>query len=322
MCSYYKQNSMCNMNNMNNLQKSLILLVILGIIGIAYYIYRTNTYITAEFKHLRPFHTRAPIYYNGFKIGRVVKVRPNKTYTATIVTMELHPGDLHLPINIIANLKKEKDYRNNKYDYIDIIYPKSPSMFLIKDGDRIAGKSTVELETYLANMDQESLDAIKADMAETVKNLNITVQTLGDLFSSLNSMVSDVRPNVVKASSDLKDSTSNFVRISEKVDDTVDSISNVTGNIDGALTEDRMNSTAKNFHATSKNVRVMTNELNKTIPQIGCTITQVNRVLCNVEEMTSGLNCTMKKPFGGFRLMFGRPISKKNCGCKTKCGCK
>ena len=65
--------------------------------------------ITAEFKNLRPFHDRAPIYYNGFKIGKVVKVRPNDDYTSTILTLELHPNKLRLPINIVANLKKEKD---------------------------------------------------------------------------------------------------------------------------------------------------------------------------------------------------------------------
>ena len=154
---------------MNNLYKSLILSGVLIIIAVSYYIYRSNTYVTAEFKNLRPFHNRAPIYYNGFKIGRVVKVRPNKTYTATIVTMELHPQDLKLPVNISVHLKKEKDRNDNKYDYIDIIYPKDPSIYYLKDGDRVAGKTTVELETYLANQDPESLEAMKADAAETIK---------------------------------------------------------------------------------------------------------------------------------------------------------
>ena len=98
-----------NISNMNNLLKYLILSAILISIGVSYYFYRTRTYVTAEFRNLRPFHDRAPIYYNGFKIGKVVKVRPNKTYTATIVTLRLHPMDLKLPVNITANLKREKN---------------------------------------------------------------------------------------------------------------------------------------------------------------------------------------------------------------------
>ena len=66
----------------------------------------------------------------------------------------------------------------------------------------------------------------------------------------------------------------------------------------------------------TKNVKNMTNEFNKTIPQIGCTINEMNRILCNIDEMTAGLNNTMEKPFGGLRLIFGSPVSKKKCHCK------
>ena len=294
---------------MNNLYKSLILSGVLIIIAVSYYIYRSNTYVTAEFKNLRPFHNRAPIYYNGFKIGRVVKVRSNKTYTATIVTMELHPQDLKLPVNISVHLKKEKDRNDNKYDYIDIIYPKDPSIYYLKDGDRVAGKTTVELETYLANQDPESLEAMKADAAETIKNLNITVQTLGDLFATLNSMAGEVKPNVVKASSALSESSSNFVKISQNVD-------SMTGNFNDVLSKDNMSSATNDVLVVGDNIKNMTGQLNKTIPQLGCTINEINKVLCNIDEMTSGLNCTMRKPFGGLRLIFGSPVSNKKCKCE------
>ena len=298
-----------NISNMNNLLKYLILSAILISIGVSYYFYRTRTYVTAEFRNLRPFHDRAPIYYNGFKIGKVVKVRPNKTYTATIVTLRLHPMDLKLPVNITANLKREKNKKNDKYDYIDIIYPQNPSSFLIKDGDRIAGKSSVELDSYLSNQDPDSLDDIKEDFAQTVKNLNITVQALGDLFGTINSIAEDVKPNVVQASSALKDSSGNFVKISENV-------SSVTGNINGTFDKQSMNSANEDLLAVGNNVKIMTDEFSKTVPQIGCTINELNRVLCNIDEMTEGLNCTMKKPFGGLRLIFGSPVSTKKCNCE------
>lgn len=294
---------------MNNLYKSIILLLILLTIGVAYYNYRINTYVTAEFKNLRPFHDRAPIYYNGFKIGRVVNVKPNKNYTATIVTMELHPDDLKLPINISVNLRKERNKWNRKFDYIDIIYPKEPSSFYLKNGDRVSGKTTVEFESYFANMDPESLEAIKGDAAEAVKNLNVAIQTLGELFGTLNTMAQEVSPNVVKVSSDMSKSSGNIVRVSENV-------SNMTGNVDSALSKERMEATAKNAQLITKNVKNMTNEFNKTIPQIGCTINEMNRILCNIDEMTAGLNNTMEKPFGGLRLIFGSPVSKKKCHCK------
>ena len=294
---------------MNNLYKSLIIVFLLLFIGVAYYNYKTNTYVTAEFKNLRPFHDRAPIYYNGFKIGKVVKVRPNDDYTSTILTLELHPNKLRLPINIVANLKKEKDRKNHKYDYIDIIYPDAPSVFFIKDGDKIAGKTTVELDTYLSNQDPESLDAIKADMADSVKNLNITIQALGDLFSTLNSMAEEVKPNVVSSSQNINKASAEVVKISGN-------INTVTGNVNDAFDGKSMDSTAVNIQATTKNVKVLSSELNRTLPQIQCSINEVNRILCNIDEMTEGLNCTMKKPFGGFRLIFGSPVSKRKYNCR------
>ncbi len=291
---------------MNNLYKSLILIISLLGLGVSYYIYKTSTFVTAEFKNLRPFHSKAPIYYNGFNIGRVVKVRPNKEYTATIVTLWLHPHDLKLPVNVSANLKKERNRHDKKFDYIDIVYPEKPSGFYLKDGDKIAGKTTVELDSYLSNMDPDSLDSIKADFAESVQNLNVTLQTLGELFATLNSMAEEVKPDILKSSSNLSVTTDNIVKVSQNA-------KSLTDNINNALPEDRINTTAKNVQIISKNVKVMSNELNKTMPQIKCTVCEANRVLENVEEMTAGLNCTMKKPFGGLRLIFGSPICKNKC---------
>ncbi len=306
MYLYFKQNKIYNMNT---LFKTLILSAFLLTLGIVYYNYRTSTYVTAEFKNLRPFHDRAPIYYNGFKIGKVVRVRPNKQYTSTIVTMKLHPRDLKLPINISANLKKERNKHNKKFDYIDLIMPKQPLGYYLKDGDRIAGKTSVEMEMYLANQDPDSLEAIKADFAESVKNLNITIQTLGDLFGTLNSMTEEMRPNIVQASSNLKESSTNLVKVS-------DNISSLSGNANSALNQERLNTTAENVKKISKNINYLTSQINKSVPQLQCTIDETNKVLCNLDEMTTGLNCTMKKPFGGLRLIFGSPIGKKNCGCK------
>ncbi len=294
---------------MNNLFKSLVLITVLISIAVSYYFYRTRTYVTAEFKNLRPFHEKAPIYYNGFKIGKVVKVRPNKNYTATIVTLRLHPMDLRLPINIVANLKREKNKNNDKFDYIDIIYPSKPSSFFIKDGDRIAGKSSVELDSYLSNQDVESLDSIKEDFAQTIENLNITVQALGDLFENMNSVVTSVKPNIEKVSSNVSESSDNLVKISE-------SVNGVAENINGSFDKNAMSEIAEDVEDTGNNIKAMTGELKKTIPQINCTISEMNKILCNVEEMTDGINCTMKKPFGGLRMIFGSPISKKKCDCR------
>lgn len=77
-----------------------------------------------------------------------------------------------------------------------------------------------------------------------------------------------------------------------------------------------MDATAQNVQSVSQNTKQMTKELNNTIPQINCSIQKINEILHNIDEMTAGMNCTMKKPFGGIRMIFGSPVSKKKCDCK------
>ena len=122
-------------------------------------------------------------------------------------------------------------------------------------------------------------------------------------------MAGEVKPNVVKASSALSESSSNFVKISQNVD-------SMTGNFNDVLSKDNMSSATNDVLVVGDNIKNMTGQLNKTIPQLGCTINEINKVLCNIDEMTSGLNCTMRKPFGGLRLIFGSPVSNKKCKCE------
>lgn len=279
----------------------LLLLFLFGT-GFAYLIHKTNIYVTAEFKNLRPFHYKAPIYYNGYKIGRILKIKPNSTYNSTIITMELHPKDLKIPTNVSLILKKEKDKDDKKFDYMDMIFPKHPSGYYLKTGDRISGKTTIELDTYLSNQDPESLDEIKAEIAETVKNLNLTVQSLGDLFFVLTSIAEDIRPNIVKSSKNLNSGTSNLVSVTENA-------KNISSNFEKTLNYDRLNMTTQDFQASSNNVRALTQNTNEMVTDIRCTIEQVNKILCNTHEITSGVNKTMKKQFGGFRLFFGKPVN-------------
>ena len=283
--------------NMKQYYKNQIIIAILFFSCLVFINYKTNTYVIAEFENLRPFHNRAPVYYNGYKIGQVIKVKPNDDYTHTHVTIKFHPRKLKLPINIIANLRKEKNIWDRKFDYIDIIMPENPSGYLLKDGDRIAGKGTVELDSFLSNLATESLDGMRQDAEKILENLNSMILIFADLFATLNTMAQEASPHVVKVTSDLSKAASNT--------------RNITQTFNNSFNEKRMDSTAKNIQLTTRNTKIMTNEINEIIPQLNCAVKEINRILDNIERMTSGLNCTMSKQFGGFRLFFGRPINIK-----------
>ena len=108
-----------------------------------------KTYITVQFEEARPIRHRMSVYYKGFRIGRTIRMRPSKDYRTTLLTVALNPQDLKLPINVTARLNREKK-RWREHDFIEIIYPDSPSLYYLKDGDVIKGNTVVDLDSFIA----------------------------------------------------------------------------------------------------------------------------------------------------------------------------
>ena len=75
-----------------------------------YFIFKilSYTYVTIEYTKLRPFRGYPPVVYNGFKIGRCIRIKPDKSYTKTRMTVVLFPKDLNLPRNTFAQFKRIK----------------------------------------------------------------------------------------------------------------------------------------------------------------------------------------------------------------------
>ena len=277
---------------MSNFIKSIIIVLGLLLIGFTYYTYKTSTYVTAEFKRLRPFQNGALIYLNGFKIGKVVKVSPNKNYTSSIIKMKLSPKDLKLPINIEVDLKKKKNWLGRHTDYVDIIYPNSPSIYYLEDGDRISGKITVDLDYFLSNQNPESLEGIMEDVSNMVKHTSV-------LIKNLNDVVNKIKPDILAISSNIKDSSLTVKNASVNVH-------NLTKNIETSITEEKITATSDNALVATDNLVDMTNGINSTISQLNCSLCELNKVLYNVEGVTGYLNSTLTKPLGGFKMLLGK----------------
>ena len=94
---------------------ALILFYLFYIVG--------TTKITIHFKDLEPLRQHLPVYYNGFKLGHTTKVYPDKDYQSTMVDIRIVFKNLELPANTSAILR-----RKDKKDYIELEYPKAPSI--------------------------------------------------------------------------------------------------------------------------------------------------------------------------------------------------
>ncbi len=269
----------------------LILMLVLIYQRLAY------THITAEFDELRPIKGFVNVFYKGYKIGKVLYIKPNSDFTKTYMKIAIFHTSLKLPKNISVKLLREKD-KWRKIDYIEIIYPEEPTVAYLKDGDFVLGKSTVDIETYLSSQEADSLDNIRKSMEDTISSLN-------DLFISLRELVEENRPNLRAASGNLSDAAKNLDDMTRKLNKSIkqQNLNKTMENLDKSI--DNVAKTTHELEIISGNVNLLTNDLNSTVPSF---TTSVNEIACGVAN-------TLKKRFGGLRLFFGKVIDK-DC---TKC---
>lgn len=263
-----------------------------------------KTYVTVQFQEARPIRHRMSVYYKGFRIGHTMRMRPSKDYRTTLLTVVLNPTDIKLPINVTARLNKEKKGWRT-HDFIEIIYPNSPSLTYLKDGDIIRGTTVVDLDSFLAaQADSGYLDQLKNTLNDTVKSANETLETLNSLFLVLRDTIEEARPNIVAASKNLSNTTKNLYDVSYSLNSSFNEerLNGVSENLNG---------TTKNLNQTIQNIEDITGGLKTSVPQMTSIIDNIDNTTCNISVITSGVAQTMKKRLGLFRLFFGKPINCK-----------
>ena len=260
---------------------------------------QTRFYV--EFDKLRPFHEKAPVYFKGYKIGKVVKIQPDNNYQNTLVTIVLKHNDAQLPINTTAHLKMHKTKWMHR-DYIDLIYPENPDSTLLKRGSKIKGKSSIDIHSYLSNISHDSYEKMEKNAAGILENLNDTTGMLYSIFALINGILSDSEDNI-------KTTIQNFTQTSKNT-------SQLFQKIDNSLTEEQLKNTINNIYDTTAYAKKTLYHLNEPASQtkqivgnIDKTLFNTNCLMNNINEVVCGVKHTMKKRFSGLRLLFGRIIS-------------
>lgn len=280
---------------MTTIFSAILLMSLLGL-----YKMLSTTKVHIEFKDLRPFHEKAPVYFKGFKIGKVTKIEPTDNYQSTLVTVALHPKNLNLPLNTTAKLKVHKTRWLHK-DYIELIYPDSPDLAILKNGSKIAGKSSIDIHSYLANISPDSYEKMEENAANILENLDDTTGMLYSVFAIINSILTDNEAVIKNSFSNLEKTTKSTSQMMQK--------------IDNAVIQADLNTTLSNIYTSTDYIQQTLKDFSGTPKQLTSSINQTNCLLNNLNEITCGLKNTMKKRFAGIRLIFGRPI-QKNCICK------
>lgn len=275
------------------MRKYFLLGFILIAIGLCWVIYKEITYtkIYVKFADLRPFNNRIPVYYKGIVIGEARGKKHSDDYKYTIVKLVLYPKNLMLPSNTEVLLKK-KIQGVKISDFIELVYPKNPTNKMICNGCIINGSTTVDIDEFMKNNKLTELEEIKENLLATTQNLNQATKNVNTLLVNVNAMLKQNQTNI---------------------ENTTSNISNLTTKINDSLNQTNLDSTVSNIEKITDNLNKTTENINTIIPEVSSTIENTQDITANVSAITCGVRQTLRKPFGGMRVLFGKSINEPRC---------
>ena len=283
----------------------LSIILIIFIVFIAYVIFKVTTdiYITIQFDELEPFENNMPIFYKGFKIGKTRAIKPGKDFKNTYIKAVITYNGIKLPKNTTAMVKKRHKKDSDKsMDYIELIYPESPSISYLKTGSLIYGKSSMNWDTILSQEAEKGmLDNISGGVNDLLKNFSDTSIALTSIFNIVGEILEENRPNLLATTKNLADTTKNLSDISQKMDTSISQEKLDT-------TTDSVAKTSKNIQDTSKNLKEVSESINNLMPYIDATVIDFNGTMSNINEMSEGILGTLKHRMGFMKLMVGKPM--------------
>lgn len=248
-----------------------------------------STKITVKFENLEPLKHTLPVYYKGFKLGHSTKVHPDKDYLSTLVDLRIILKNLTLPANTTAIIK-----RKDKKDYIELIYPDAPYVEKLKRNDVIEGSLGLNFEHYLQEQaNNGGFDEIKNNVNRTIISAGETFGALTQMLDIATGILEDVRPIIKDSAEELNLTTKNLANMSLTLKKSVDK-----GYLDSFL---------YNLDKSSDNLARSTNKFNNESVQLtNCLLKRLNVLVANINQIVFGVGETLKKRFGGLKLMFGK----------------
>lgn len=278
------------------MKKFITILILIPIIFVIHFLYReiNSFYITASFRDLRPFYGNIPVYYKGIKIGRAKDIRHSNDYENSLLRIQIFGKNHKIPDNAKIYLKKEVRGKSH-YDYLELVMPETPSGKYIKEDSWLEGKCSIDIENFLRNQDPDDIENLRANLVKASDNLNVTLESVAGLFDLASGVLAENRPAFKKSVDNLETSTKN--------------ITNTTNKIDNAISEEQLSATLENIeNITSKTNDITGNIIDTSMVGVNEIITKTNCILDDANCITKGIRRSMSKPFGGFRLMFGKVV--------------
>lgn len=276
-----------------------VILILAGLVWI--YLYSTSFYVIIRFDELGALAKNMPAYYNGFKIGKIVSIEPDVDFKHTIARVNLYNKNINLPQNTTA---KVESFPSGEL-YLEFVYPKSPSLRVIKRGDLLEGIAPYSPEQFMLGQnisgvtDIVSIHVIKALRATEIANMEMT-----NFFKNFSKLIND-------NSKEINTSVNNTAQMTKNLEQMAQNLNQASKKLNDAIDEKILKDTTYNIKDTTINISKATKDIDKTMKKIDDTVSEANAAAKNLNSITSGLNEALGKRFAGMRVMFGKPVKPK-----------
>ena len=146
------------------------------------------------------------------------------------------------------------------------------------------------------------METIKLNLIATTDNLNKATGILVDILNSIDDTVKSASPESKELIKNLNSTVQTTNNLMDKINNSIDEnvISGIFYNVE--------NST-NNLNDILYNAKIFTENINSTDENIKGSIQSLNSIAKNIDEIVQGINCTLSKPFGGLRIIFGRTVN-------------
>lgn len=280
------------------------LFVVLSLLMI-FHLYKVffGYYLIAKFAESGPLYKNMPVYYKGYKIGRIENLRIRGDYKYTLVKIVFYPRKPKLSDNIVAKAKKLE----MEDDYVDLIYPDPPSDTLLKSGGVIEGRGAFDMDSLLSDVaDAEILEPLLEHFSDLLVSANKTSNEIRNFFADSRLILKDNRQNIRQTTEDLALSTK--------------SLKKMTSKFNNSVTEDKLNNTVSNVGKSSTNILAATESIKNITASVDCatknldkTVAKIDSTVSNARAITRGFRESLSKRFAGLRIIFGKPINNNTC---------
>lgn len=283
-----------------------ILIILLAVAGA--YLYVTTNYVIVRFDELGFVAKNMNAYYNGFKIGKIVKVEPDKDFKHVLAKLNIYNKNINLPQNTTVRVQS---FPSGEL-YLEFVYPESPSLKPITRGTVLQGIARYNLADFMQGQNISGMtDIVTLHVVRTLQATEIANQEIKMFFQNASSIVNDNR-------SGIKASVDNTRKMTANLAQTAANLNDLSEKLDNSIDEKGLKQTTSNIKQTTDNIVKVTSDINTTVQKINDAADEIHTAASHYTSITSGINDSLSKKMGGMRVLFGSPTKGKRQNAKCK----